>query len=224
MKLIDAFNKLFLPTLELQAAVDKDTWNCWDMMLLVHCLYIHVWQQTFSNPLLRSSPSTLYAPSSVLDPLKLAIRNWKVKWDEIRCKLSREQMQTMGFETSADSYWTLTKLIVQRFDSRDKDGSGLGSGVSTDDASVVSEVDGMGTRAGAPGQTNLQIGGMSLKVDNDQMAGVVSAGVPSAREGIGGGSTGLTNGGGYGVIDFMPIETDCDSQGAHLRKILRRVR
>jgi hypothetical protein len=221
--LVDAFQRLFMPTSEL-AQLEKNCWNCWDMLLLIHCLYTYVWRQTLANPLLRSSPSTLYAPSHILDPLKLAIKNWKIKWDEIRCKLSREQLQGMGFETSADSYWTLTKLIVQRFDPTSP--SNRSSGASTrDNASVASSVD-VGQRPNkAQKMTNLQIGGMQLKVENDQMAGVVDTAPAFGGDGLANGG-GMVNGGSGGVaaIDFMPIETDCDSQGAHLRKILRRVK
>lgn len=73
----------------------------------------------------------------------------------------------MGFETSADSYWTLTKLIVDHFDSK--------------------------SATNAPG-------------GHDD--GVV-------------GASGWKDKQGNSNLDFMPLEVDCDSQGAHLRKILK---
>lgn len=73
-----------------------------------------------------------------------------------------------GFETSADSYWTLTKLIVQRLERRPSSTQG----------------------ADGNGETN---------------------GVDDVSE------SGTAN-----LLDFMPLEADCDSHGAHLRKILGR--
>jgi len=116
MKMLDAFQLLFAPTPEFQVAAEKETWNCWDCMYLIHLLYSHVWRQTFSNPLLRKSPFTTAAPANILDPLKTAMRNWKSLWDDVRSQLTTEQIAGMGFEISSDSYWTLTKLIIQAFD------------------------------------------------------------------------------------------------------------
>lgn len=94
----------------------------------------------------------------------------------------------MGFETSADSYWTLTKLIVQQFEGKSVSqtaGSGNSSGIHpsntatngplvSDDAMSESSLNGVGARGSSPG------------------------------------------------LDFMPLVADCDSHGAHLRKILKR--
>lgn len=223
IKLIDAFRKLFVPTTELSAAIERDSLNCWDMMFLVHCLYTHVWRQTFWNPLLRSSPSTLHAPSNILEPLKTAIRNWKVIWDNIRKRLTRDQMRDMGFETSADSYWTLTKLIVHRFDPK----SNANPHETSHSTSSLSY----------PSGTTVNLGGMRLTVKDGHTsaltgvpAGYASSCFSSAT------AAGITDfgpdysasmggqGGAFSPLDFMPLETDCDSQGVHLRKILRRAR
>ena len=59
IKLVDAFQKLFAPPSELAFVVEKDCLNYWDMLYLIHCLYTYFWRQTFANPLLRSSASTL---------------------------------------------------------------------------------------------------------------------------------------------------------------------
>ena len=81
-------------------------------------LYSFVWRQIFSNPLLRIS-STIVSPSAtILDPLKLATRNWKSFWDEARASISPKDLPQMGFETSADSYWTLTRLLVHCFETK----------------------------------------------------------------------------------------------------------
>ena len=196
MKLVDAFQKLFTAPTDLPTAIERNSLNCWDMLLLVHCLYTYVWRQTFANPLLRATPNTLYAPSTILEPLKIAIQNWKTIWDEIRSDLTREQMRHMGFETSADSYWTLTKLIVHRFDPKS--------------SSSPTEAQSASASAVFPGTQRSNVGGMQIHVKDEPM---------SAGSGPHNGA-----GGGWSTVDFMPIDTDCDSQGAHLRKILRRPR
>ena len=208
IKLVDAFQKLFAPPLELPSMVEKDCLNCWDMLLLIHCLYTYAWRQTFANPLLRSSPSTLFAPSNILEPLKLAIQNWKTLWDDIRSRMTREQMQDMGFETSADSYWTLTKLIVHRFDTK--------SNSSPDGTQLTTMM--------------VNVGGMQISVKDEHMSNNFTGPPVAGRFGslettpsgdfIPASATNL----GWSTLDFMPIDTDCDSQGAHLRKILRGAR
>lgn len=59
--------------------------------------------------------------------------------------------------------------------------------------------------------TNIHIGEMHIAVRDEGPSS-------SAENAVGG----VVRGGEYVVLDFMPIETDCDSQGAHLRKILKR--
>jgi hypothetical protein len=219
MKLIDAFQKLFIDPEELGPLMEKDSLNCWDMLLLIHCLYTYVWRQTFANPLLRTSSSTLFAPAAILDPLKLAIQNWKLIWDDIRSKLTREQMQGMGFETSADSYWTLTKLIVHRFDLNSNNSNGIENGNST-------------TTSNPAATTTFNVGGMQITVKDEKMKGMASSatGTGSDTPPLGGAefvpahATSLGNGGGWSALDFMPIDTDCESQGSHLRKILKAAR
>jgi hypothetical protein len=81
-------------------------------------LYSFVWRQIFSNPLLRMSSTTLSPSATILDPLKLAVRNWKMFWDAARASISPKNLPQMGFETSADSYWTLTRLLVHCFETK----------------------------------------------------------------------------------------------------------
>ena len=215
MKLIDAFQKLFVPTVDLPRTIEKDSLNCWDMLFLIHCLYTYVWRQTFANPLLRPTPSSMNVPSYILDPLKLAIVNWKVVWDEIRSNLTREQLRDMGFETSADSYWTLTKLIVHRFDPKSN--------------TSPRECHSAASSMSYPSTTTVNLGGVQISVKDEPMVG--PGGHASSDTATGTAEyvpTQTTNTGGFGggvpVVDFMPIDTDLDSQGAHLRKILRRGR
>ena len=205
IKLVDAFQKLFAPPSELVSVVEKDCLNCWDMLYLIHCLYTYVWRQTFANPLLRSSASTLFASSNVLDPLKLAIDNWKTLWDQVRTKLTREQMKKMGFETSADSYWTLTKLIVHRFDPK----------------STTSPADGQSTSSSvSQTTTTVTLGGMEISVKGEAMGAFDTSESTPSGDFVPASTTNL----GWSTCDFMPIDTDSDSQGAHLRRILKRAR
>jgi len=120
-KILDAFQRLFMTPSGTSGRfdpVEKNSLNSWDLLLLVHLLYSFVWRQLFSNPLLRLSSTSLSPSSVVLDPLKVAIRNWKAIWDEIRASISPEELPHMGFESSADSYWTLTRLLVHCFESK----------------------------------------------------------------------------------------------------------
>ena len=211
IKLIDAFQRLFAPPSDLATMVEKDAFNCWDMLYLIHCLYTYVWRQTFANPLLRSSPSTVFAPSNILDPLKLAIQNWKTLWDEIRSKLTREQMKDMGFETSADSYWTLTKLIVHRFDSKPNSSPTSGGHSASSSMSY-------------PTTTTVNVGGMQISVKDEPMGNTVGFGGSSDSTPSADFVPPQTTHLGWSTLDFMPIDTDCDSQGAHLRQILKRGR
>ena len=309
IKLLDAFQLLFVPTGDFVVAMEKETWSCWDCMYLIHLLYSHVWRQTFSNPLLRKSPFRTPAPANILEPLKTAIRNWKTLWDDVRSKLTSIQMAGMGFETSSDSYWTLTKLVVQAFDAGNlKDGAIIGSptgsssvisggthdGTATPHASAhqpprtqalypdpaplhgnvganvhmngtypdynqynmaaaqgMVPMNGIANMNGMPNiqmhpAMNMNAMGMNSMPVNPQMSGVPVAVAPVKQEegdvthsanlppGLGLASGNYTASSdpasatatdfGNSGIDFLPLEADCDTQGAHLRKILRRVK
>jgi hypothetical protein len=148
MKLLDAYQKLFMePTGDsgYSDTIKKISLNSWDLLVLIHrrcscpfpimsqlchghcvsltrsspiVLYSFVWRQIFSNPLLRISSTTVSPSATILDPLKLATRNWKMFWDEARASISPKDLPQMGFETSADSYWTLTRLLVHCFETK----------------------------------------------------------------------------------------------------------
>ena len=280
-KLVDAFQNLFVAPAELANAYGFMKLNCWDMLLLIHCLYTHVWRQTYANPLLRSSPSTLQASAVILDPLKTAVRNWKTIWDDIRSSLTREEVKDMGFETSADSYWTITNLIVQRFEGKyRKEDSHSGSGPSITNGIASNDSNSMPPKLNISGHPTLikqesidrsmyAVPGSYVAVGmgntmpipsfpvNESMVGPVQNGYATPQISMQAmhyqmQSTSqpnqlspLTNANGnllapmqvqsigeamppppHGkeALDFMPIETDFDSQGQHLRKILKRGR
>ncbi|KIX01125.1 uncharacterized protein Z518_10191 [Rhinocladiella mackenziei CBS 650.93] len=185
IKLIDAFAKLFVSPNELKSAYQNEVLCCWDMLYLSHVLFTHCWQHLLGNPLNRISATSLaFASPAVIEPMKTALANWKTLWDDIRVNVPRSTVSEMGFETSADSYWTLTKLVVQRFEGKSPSHH----------------------HPNGAANTTTFLNGM---MGNDDTASESSAN----SLGMGGSSTGL---------DFMPLEADCDSQGAHLRKILKR--
>ncbi|OAL27801.1 hypothetical protein AYO20_09654 [Fonsecaea nubica] len=190
MKLIEAFQKLFVHPSELKAAYQNENLCCWDMLYLTHVLYTHCWQHLFGNPLNRISATSLAAePHVVYEPMKIALANWKTLWDDVRAKLTRANVSEMGFETSADSYWTLVKMIVLRFEHK-KSASSTSSSIN---GAPTNSSGGFAHREGGASDD-----GMSESSMNGRAARGVSP-----------------------PLDFMPLEADCDSQGAHLRKILQ---
>jgi hypothetical protein len=159
VKLLDAYQKLFMePTGDsgFSDTPEKISLNSWDLLVLIHrrcsclfpimsqllhdhdvfltrsspiVLYSFVWRQIFSNPLLRISSTTVSPSATILDPLKLATRNWKMFWDEARASISPKDLPQMGFETSADSYWTLTRLLVHCFETKGSGRADAGTSV-----------------------------------------------------------------------------------------------
>ncbi len=153
-------------------------------------LYTHCWQHLFGNPLNRTSPTSLaFEPNNLAyGPIKTALADWKTLWDDTRARMTSSAVNEMGFETSADSYWTLTKMIVQRFEGRNA-------------GHAAASVNSNGT---PPSHTT--VGGL---IGNDEAMSEAS-------------SNGIEVRGSSPSLDFMPLEADCDSHGAHLRKILKR--
>jgi hypothetical protein len=147
-------------------------------------LYTHSWQQLFGNPLNRLSATSLSLVSTVsIEPMKTALANWKTLWDEIRSGITRSAFSEMGFETSADSYWTLLKMVVSKFEDK-ASGSPVAGAVNGTTNGTSSDDDCRHTRSNPSGLLGQRASSPAL--------------------------------------DFMPLEVDCDSQGAHLRKILKR--
>jgi hypothetical protein len=123
--------------------------------------------------------------------MKTALTNWKTLWDDVRAKLPRSTVSEMGFETSADSYWTLVRMIVMKFEYKKRAPSTAGT-----------------TNGVVPAHTTYVGMKRETGADEDGMS-----------------ESSLNSRGGRGaspILDFMPLEADCDSQGAHLRKILSR--
>ncbi len=204
MKLIDAFQRLFSSPRDLKSAFHNETLCCWDMLYLIHgvcslatntcpsgrsnantcdcivVLFTHSTQHLFGNPMNRMSPTTLaVGPSShVLESIKTALNNWKTLWDEAKRSLPRSSVSEMGFETSADSYWTLLRMIVQKFEANS-------ANAAANEAYNCPN----GTYGNDQSQTGTYSNGTSQR---------------SSTPGL----------------DFMPLEADSDSQGAHLRRIL----
>ncbi|KAK4946523.1 hypothetical protein LTR10_014375 [Elasticomyces elasticus] len=184
IKIIEGFQKLFSSPQNLQAAFQKETLCYWDMLFLVHVLYTHCWQHLFGNPLNRLSPTTLApGPAEILEPIKNCIDNWKILWDEVRARPS-SNVGDSGFETTADSYWTLLKLIVQKFEVESAPQTTGGNEAEL--TAIDTLLNGMSSGGDAAGQTCDGVAQVSI----------------------------------FRGLDFMPIEADCDIQGAHLKKIL----
>ncbi len=147
-------------------------------------LYTHSWQHLFGNPLNRLSATSLSLASTVsIEPMKTSLANWKTLWDEVRSSITRSAYREMGFETSADSYWTLLKMVVSKFEGKDSGSQFAGT---------------------ANGSTNGTNGNDDSRQTRSSPSGLLGQRASSPP------------------LDFMPLEVDCDSQGAHLRKILKR--
>ena len=210
MKLVEAFRRLFVPPSELRIAYQHEEVCCWDLLSLIHgtcvevasvwifedayrdtVMFTHCWQNLFENPLYRNSPTSLtHDVHLVHEPMKVALKNWKTLWDDVRAKLPRSAVGEMGFETSADSYWTLTSMIVQKFERKNRTNSTGGS---------------------SNGVTSQPTGHTTVKRDTVASDDGMSESSANSR------ARGISP-----VLDFMPLEADSDSQGAHLRKILAR--
>jgi hypothetical protein len=48
--------------------------------------------------------------------MKIALTNWKTLWDDVRARMAGSSTSDLGFETSADSYWTLVRMLVYKFE------------------------------------------------------------------------------------------------------------
>ena len=127
----------------------------------------------------------------MFEPMKTALANWKTLWDDIRAKLPRAAVADMGFETSADSYWTLVRMIIMKFEYKKRT------------TSTTSSTNGTGIQHTTHSVMKRDFGASDDGVSETSMNSRGARG-PSPS------------------LDFMPLEADCDSQGAHLRKILAR--
>ncbi|CAL3968804.1 unnamed protein product [Diplocarpon coronariae] len=86
-----------------------------DMQMLIHFLYTHVWSATFSNPL-ASLPGT--SIPALTAPFRLAMRNWRTIWDEIKSAAPAEEWSKLGFQRTAESYYDAVESILSVFERR----------------------------------------------------------------------------------------------------------
>lgn len=137
IKIKDAFLLLFSP----METADNDLMtlrngniSALDMQMLIHgkilsrthwihCkadpyleLYIHAWNSTFCNPLAQLPTTSI---SSLVAPFKLAMRNWKLVWDEIKSTAGADEWNSLGFERTAETYYNAARSILRIFESRD---------------------------------------------------------------------------------------------------------
>ncbi|KAG4028416.1 hypothetical protein MFRU_021g00080 [Monilinia fructicola] len=87
-----------------------------DMQMLIHVIYVHMWNSTFCNPLVQL-PST--SISAIVAPFKLALRNWKLVWDEIKSTADANEWNSLGFERTAETYYNAVRSILRIFESRE---------------------------------------------------------------------------------------------------------
>ncbi|THV48423.1 hypothetical protein BGAL_0249g00080 [Botrytis galanthina] len=118
IKIKDAFLLLFSPMEnakeDLMPLCNRNL-TALDMQMLIHILYVHTWTSTFCNPLVHL-PST--SIPSIVAPFKLAIQNWKFVWDDIKSAVDADEWNRLGFERTAETYYTAVRSILEVFESR----------------------------------------------------------------------------------------------------------
>ncbi|ESZ95330.1 hypothetical protein SBOR_4264 [Sclerotinia borealis F-4128] len=119
IKIKDAFLLLFSP----METADKDLMplcnrniTALDMQMLIHILYVHIWNSTFCNPLVQLPTTSIF---SLVAPFKLALRNWKLVWDEIKSASDADEWMNLGFERTAETYYFAVISILRIFESKD---------------------------------------------------------------------------------------------------------
>ncbi|KAL2067215.1 hypothetical protein VTL71DRAFT_1639 [Oculimacula yallundae] len=115
MKIKDAFLILFAQDDELEI-LRRGNVTALDMQMLIHFLYTHVWAATFSNPL-ASLPITNI--QMLVAPFHLAMRNWRLLWDEIKANAVEEEWNKLGFQRTAESYYDAVRSILDVFERRE---------------------------------------------------------------------------------------------------------
>ena len=112
MKIKDAFLSLFTPpeTADYNLRVLRDGHlTALDMQMLIHFLYTQIWTALFTNPLLSLPHVHL---SSVVQPFKIAMQNWKTIWDETRSLVPESEWNKLGFQRTAETYYDTVMMIV----------------------------------------------------------------------------------------------------------------
>jgi hypothetical protein len=138
MKIKDAFLVLFAPpeTAEEDLKVLRSgNLTAHDMQMLMHCkpifpnvsishknqanaiqdLYTHVWKCTFSNPMVGLPITNI---PGLLLPFKIAMRNWRIVWNQIKGSMPDNEWNKLGFERTAETYFDAVKAIVEAFEKR----------------------------------------------------------------------------------------------------------
>ncbi|KAK6613845.1 hypothetical protein H4I96_00166 [Botrytis cinerea] len=118
IKIKDAFLLLFSPMEsakeDLMPLCNRNL-TALDMQMLIHILYVHIWNSTFCNPLVHL-PST--SIPVIVAPFKLAMQNWKFVWDDIKSAVDADEWNRLGFERTAETYYSAVRSILEVFESR----------------------------------------------------------------------------------------------------------
>ncbi|PBP20705.1 hypothetical protein BUE80_DR008591 [Diplocarpon rosae] len=114
MNIKTAFSVLFGPRDDF-AVLRGGNVTALDMQMLIHFLYTHVWSATFSNPLASLPGSHIPALTA---PFRLAMRNWRTIWDEIKSAAPAEEWSKLGFQRTAESYYDAVESILSVFERR----------------------------------------------------------------------------------------------------------
>jgi hypothetical protein len=133
MKIKDAFLVLFSPP----EANDKNlaplregNLTALDMQMLIHCwlhpscllsrisntttvLYTQIWGSLFTNPLLGLPGTSI---PTLVQPHKVALRNWKVMWEWIRTSSPELEWNNLGFCRTAETYYDAVMAIIDVFE------------------------------------------------------------------------------------------------------------
>lgn len=144
-KVRDAVQMLFQPEVRKVdlAGIKNGSLNALDLQIMIHHLYTHIWRQTYGSmttrlghfsaiptpnatPMTGVSPASQVSVETTVAPLKTALANWKIYWDEVCACTPQNVWSGLGFEKAAENYWALTKAVLVSFERRGgKDGGGL---------------------------------------------------------------------------------------------------
>ncbi|KAH8808572.1 hypothetical protein F5884DRAFT_821883 [Xylogone sp. PMI_703] len=124
-KLKEAFLPLFTPrekTDETMRRLKSANLTVFDMMILVHVIYTHVWASTFSSPLASfslysdMSPSITTIASHITAPFRSALTNWKKLWDDIKLCTDPQEWFKLGFQRSAETYYNVVLAVLKVYE------------------------------------------------------------------------------------------------------------
>ncbi|PQE08746.1 C2H2 finger domain (Zms1) protein [Rutstroemia sp. NJR-2017a BVV2] len=118
MKIKDAFLLLFSPVDSAErdlAPLRGGNLTALDMQMLMHALYVHVWTSTFCNPLVQLRITSI---PSLVAPFKLALRNWRAVWDEIKNAANEDEWRKLGFQKTAEAYYDAVGKLLGIFERR----------------------------------------------------------------------------------------------------------